>query len=150
MDKVTILFGTESGNSEMVADDIAKSLEDNGIASEVFDMENYDVGDLGTQKMVIIVSSTYGEGDLPRTAQPFFDALQDVKPDLSSTRFAAFGLGDSTYDTYNLGVASLISAFTDLGAVQVGETGRHDADSGLDASDVAVPWATGLFSGARA
>lgn len=91
MDTVTILFGTESGNSEMVADDISKSLEDNGIKNEVFDMEGYDVGDLGTQSMVIIVSSTYGEGDLPQTALPFFNALNDVKPDLSSTRFAALG-----------------------------------------------------------
>lgn len=146
MDTVTILFGTESGNSEMVADDISKSLEDNGIKNEVFDMEGYDVGDLGTQSMVIIVSSTYGEGDLPQTALPFFNALNDIKPDLSSTRFAAFGLGDSTYDTYNRGIATLVSAFIDLGATQVGETGRHDADSGLDASDIAVLWADDLFA----
>lgn len=149
MDTVTILFGTESGNSEMVADDISKALEDNGIKSEVFDMEDYDVGDLGMREMVIIVSSTYGEGDLPQTALPFFTALNELKPDLSSTRFAAFGLGDSTYDTYNRGISTLASAFADLGATQVGETGRHDADSGLDASDVAVPWINDLFAAAR-
>lgn len=149
MDTVTILFGTESGNSEMVADDISKALEDNGIKSEVFDMEDYDVGDLGMREMVIIVSSTYGEGDLPQTALPFFKALNELKPDLSSTRFAAFGLGDSTYDTYNRGISTLVSAFADLGATQVGETGRHDADSGLDASDVAVPWINDLFAAAR-
>lgn len=149
MDTVTILFGTESGNSEMVADDISKALEDNGIKSEVFGMEDYDVSDLGAHQMVIIVSSTYGEGDLPQTALPFFNALNQVQPDLSSTRFAAFGLGDSTYDTYNLGISTLVSAFTELGATQVGETGRHDADSGLDASDVAVTWINELFTAAR-
>jgi MioC protein len=148
VDTVTILYGTESGNSEMVADDLCTALGRNGIKSEVFGMENYDVADLGTQKLVIVVSSTYGEGDLPQTALPFFDALNEVRPDLSSMRFAAFGLGDSTYETYNRGIARLVAAFTDLGATQVGETGHHDADSGLDASEVAVSWVDDLFAAA--
>jgi MioC protein len=148
VDAVTILYGTESGNSEMVADDLCTALERNNIKSEVFDMEDYDVADLGAQKLVIVVSSTYGEGDLPQTALPFFDALNEVRPDLSSTRFAAFGLGDSTYETYNRGIERLVAAFTGLGATQVGETGHHDADSGLDASEVAISWVDDLFAAA--
>ncbi|ART72993.1 nitric oxide synthase [Mycobacterium dioxanotrophicus] len=150
MDTVTILYGTESGNSEMVADDVCTALERTGIKSEVFDMETYDVADLGARKLVIVVSSTYGEGDLPQTALPFFDTLNEVRPDLSSTRFAAFGLGDSTYETYNRGIARLVAAFTDLGATQVAETGYHDADSGLDPSEVAADWLTTIFAAATA
>lgn len=140
MNTITILFGTETGNSEMVAEDICNSLEDKGIKSEVFSMDEYMVDDLIGEKLMVLVTSTYGEGDLPNTAISFFDTLATTKPDLTGMRFAAFGLGDSSYDSYNLGVVALIAACTELGAQQVGATGRHDANSGLDPSDIAVSW----------
>jgi MioC protein len=144
MNAVTILFGTESGNSEMVAEDICKSLEQKGIESEVFGMEDYHVDRLPEQHTVIIITSTYGEGDLPETAEPFFKALTAAKPDLSAVHFAAFGLGDSSYDTYNRGIRTLAAAFVALGATQRGQTGFHDADSGLEPSQVALEWLAGI------
>jgi MioC protein len=149
MTTATILFGTETGNSEMVADEIAAALDPFGVTSEIHSMGDYPVDDLCGENLVILITSTYGEGDLPDTAIPFFDALKECKPDLSRTRFAAFGLGDSSYDTYNNGIATLIEAVTDLGAVQIGETGRHDADSGLDPCDIATSWATETFAAAE-
>jgi MioC protein len=142
---VSILFGTESGNSEMVADDLAVALHDSGIDSQVSDMENYDPAQLSNEAMVVVITSTYGEGDLPQTAIAFHEGLQREKPDLSSMRFAAFGLGDSTYATYNQAIETLVKTLTELGASQLGDTGYHDADSGLDASDCAVDWATTVF-----
>lgn len=146
MNTVTILFGTESGNSEMVAEDLCDALEENGIKGEVFAMDDYPVDELSQQEVVVLVSSTYGEGELPAGALPFFAALNAVRPDLSSTRFAAFGLGDSTYETFNRGIALLVDAFADLGAEQIGDTGRHDADTGLDASEAAVGWINEVFA----
>ena len=149
MSTATILFGTETGNAEMVADELLAALEPFGITGEVHSMGDYPVEDLRGQQMVILITSTYGEGDLPDTAIPFFEALTQRKPDLSSTRFAAFGLGDSSYDTYNNGIATLIEAVTDLGATQIGETGRHDAESGLDPCDTATTWARETFAAAE-
>jgi MioC protein len=140
MNTVAILFGTETGNAEMVADELLTALDPFGFTGEVHSMGDYPVENLCGQ-LVILITSTYGEGDLPDTAIPFFDALKERKPDLSSTRFAAFGLGDSSYDTYNNGISTLIDAVVDLGATQIGETGRHDADSGLDPCDTAMSWA---------
>ncbi|MGV0680496.1 flavodoxin domain-containing protein [Mycolicibacterium fortuitum] len=144
MSAITVLFGTESGNSEMVAEDICKSLEQTGIQSECLGMEDYHVGRLLEERTVVIITSTYGEGDLPETAEPFFNALTSSKPDLSAVQFAAFGLGDSSYDTYNRGIRKLTAAFADLGATQLGETGFHDADSGLDPTQVALEWLAGI------
>ena len=149
MNTATILFGTETGNAEMVADELLTALEPFGFTGEVHSMGDYPVEDLCGQQMVILITSTYGEGDLPDTAIPFFDALKQQKPDFSSTRFAAFGLGDSSYDTYNNGIATLIEAVTDLGATQIGETGRHDAESGLDPCDTAMTWAQETFASAE-
>lgn len=149
MTTATILFGTETGNSEMVADEISTALDPFGVTCEVHSMADYPVGDLSEQQLVILITSTYGEGDLPDTAIPFFDALKESKPDLSATRFAAFGLGDSSYETYNNGIATLIEAVAGLGATQIGETGRHDADSGLDPCDIATSWANETFAAAE-
>lgn len=146
MNEITIIFGTETGNSEMVADDLCNALEQMGIVSRVIGMEDYDVEILCDEAMVIVVSSTYGDGELPNTAQPFVTALETSKPNLGSMKFAAFGLGDSTYETYNRGVGTLVERLVDLGATQIGLTGHHDADSGLDAAAVALDWISGIFA----
>lgn len=144
MSTVTILFGTESGNAEMVADDVCAVLLSSGLTADVAGMEDVTVTDLADRQLVLLISSTYGEGELPATALEFHAELQRLRPDLSAVRYAAFGLGDSTYDTFNLGITTLAETFAELGAQRVGEIGSHDADSGLDPSAVATSWATEL------
>lgn len=141
MSAINILFGTESGNAELVADDIAETFNNAGVAAEAIDMEDFDVEELPEAGTVVVITSTYGEGELPATTQPFEDALLAHKPDLSGLRFAAFGLGDSSYETYNNAIGILTKDLTGLGAVQIGETGRHDAVSGDSFTDVATSWA---------
>ncbi|KAF0966992.1 MULTISPECIES: cytochrome P450 [unclassified Gordonia (in: high G+C Gram-positive bacteria)] len=141
MTDVTVLFGTETGNAEMVADDIASALGEFDIEATVVGMEDFDVADLAASGTVVLVTSTYGEGELPATTQPFFDAMKAAEPDLTGLRFGAFGLGDSTYDTYNNAIDILVGAVTDAGATQVGATGRHDAASFQPADGPVAEWA---------
>jgi MioC protein len=141
MTAIQILFGTESGNAELVADDIAEAFTNAGTDARVIPMEDFDVASLAEPGTVVVVTSTYGEGELPATTAPFAEALVDAKPDLSGLRFAAFGLGDSSYETYSNAVDILTEHFTSLGAQQIGETGRHDAVSGDSFTDVATSWA---------
>lgn len=141
MTTINILFGTESGNAELVADDITETFTNAGIDAEAVAMEDFDVAMLPEAGAVVVITSTYGEGELPATTQPFEDALLAQKPDLSTLRFAAFGLGDSSYETYNNAIGILTKDLTGLGAVQIGETGRHDAVSGDSFTDVATAWA---------
>lgn len=141
MSTIKILFGTESGNAELVADDIADAFASAEVDAEVIAMEDFDVTELPEAATVVVITSTYGEGELPATSQPFEDHLHAEKPDLSSLRFAAFGLGDSSYETYNNAIGILTKDLTELGAAQIGETGRHDAVSGDSFTDVATAWA---------
>lgn len=141
MSTIKILFGTESGNAELVADDIADAFASAEVDAEVIAMEDFDVTELPEAGAVVVITSTYGEGELPATSQPFEDHLQAEKPDLSSLRFAAFGLGDSSYETYNNAIGILTKDLTELGAAQIGDTGRHDAVSGDSFTDVATAWA---------
>lgn len=141
MTTIPVIYGTESGNAEMVADDICETLTAAGHVVEVVSMEDYEVTALADNPFVVVVTSTYGEGELPETAVPFHDALIEQAPDLSAVRFAAFGLGDSSYETYGNAISIVEQALGSLGATRVGEIGRHDAARGESFTDVAVAWA---------
>ena len=146
MTEVNVLFGTESGNSEMVADEIADVLSTAGMSAVVTELTDADVSDLSASDILLFISSTYGEGGLPASAEPFYEALSAERPALQGVRFAAFGLGDGSYENYNRAIDTLSALLVDLGAEQVGTTGRHDATSGTSPVDVAVEWASDLIA----
>ncbi|WP_026917336.1 flavodoxin domain-containing protein [Gordonia shandongensis] len=139
-----ILYGTETGTGELVADAIADVLAADHDPS-IYDMAEFAAEDLDPADFLVVVCSTYGEGELPSSALPFADELDEEEPDLSGLRFAVFGLGDSVYgDTYNRGGEIMAGKLTALGAVQVGEHFRHDASSTVKPTKVAAEWAESL------
>ncbi|BDS50672.1 flavodoxin domain-containing protein [Rhodoluna lacicola] len=142
--KVVILFGTESGNAEFAAEDIAAEIS--GRDSEVVDMTDFDVSDFTPENFYIIISSTHGEGELPSGAVPFFEALESDAPDLAGIEYAVFGLGDSSYENYSRGSELISEKLTELGAKRVGEYGRHDADTGTLPNAGAVAWSKDILS----
>ncbi|WP_327313571.1 flavodoxin domain-containing protein [Streptomyces sp. NBC_01235] len=146
MTVVHVLFGTESGNAEMVADDIAAAFGDQGFETVTAELTDVEVSDLADMHIAVFVSSTYGEGGLPETAAPFYDALMAERPDLTGVRFAAFGLGDSVYETFNNAIETLRTALLELGAEQIGTTARHDAASTTPATELAEAWARDLLA----
>ncbi|WP_072807501.1 flavodoxin domain-containing protein [Rhodococcoides yunnanense] len=146
---VVVLFGSETGTAEEVADKIAEVLSDHD--AEVRDMLEYEVSDIDTGDFHVIICSTYGDGELPTGAEPFYDALVEDAPDLTGLRFALFGLGDRVYeDTFNRGGEIIAGKLVELGAVQVHEHARHDSSSNVKPKTQAEEWArelTGLLVG---
>jgi len=144
--KLRILFGTETGNAEMLADDLVEAASADFEASSQ-DMAQFDVSELNAvDGFYLLVCSTYGDGELPGSAQPFAEALATQRPDLSGLRFAVFGLGDSFYATYNQGSALLAAQFKELGATQIGERGLHDATSGELPGEVGLKWLKSILA----
>lgn len=139
-----ILYGTETGTAELVADAIADVLAADFDPS-IYDMTDFAAEDLDPEDFLVVVCSTYGEGELPSGALPFADELDDVKPDLAGMRFAVFGMGDSVYDdTFNRGGEIMAEMLSKLGATQVGEHFRHDASSTIKPASAGADWAEGL------
>jgi MioC protein len=140
---VVVLFGSETGTAEEVADKIADVLVDHD--AEVRDMLEYEVSDIDTDDFHVIICSTYGDGELPTGAEPFYDALVEDAPDLAGLRFALFGLGDRIYeDTFNRGGEIIAEKLVELGAVQVHEHARHDSSSNVKPKAQAEEWAREL------
>lgn len=138
--KIAVLYGTETGNAEMLAEDIQSALDAEHDVT-CANLADTDPADLDRQAFHVMVCSTYGEGDLPSSARPFAERLDAGAPDLSGLRFAIFGLGDGEYaDTFAHGSKKLAEKLRTLGAIQVGERLTHDAAGGEMPEDLALPW----------
>lgn len=149
--KFTVLYGTESGNSELIAEDLGAKLRESSDEVEVFDLQDFDPAAISPDTLYLVVCSTHGEGDLPNTAIPFAEAFDQALPDLTGVRYAMFGLGDTFYEeTYSQGSEHIDRRFAAQGAERVGEYGRHDASSWDLPSDVALEWLPGVLEAAGA
>ena len=148
---IVVLYGTESGNSELIAQDLSDKINADGASAEVFDLQDFEPESITAENFYIIVCSTHGDGELPNTAQDFFEKFAEFEGDLTGVRYAMFGLGDSFYeDTYSQGSEHIDRRFAELGAERVGEYGRHDASSWDLPSDVALEWLPAVVSAADA
>lgn len=137
---IPIFFGTETGNAELVAEDICDVLNQCGYLAKLLDLEKFDVQELAQYPLGIFICSTYGDGELPATAIRFYEALHTSSIDLSGSSFAYFGLGDSYYQTFNNGIHILEQTFQKMGVMKIGELGMHDASDGGIPSDTAMDW----------
>ena len=144
--KITLLYGTETGNAEMLAEDIQSELEG---AHEVDcqNLEDFAPADFDAGTFYMLVCSTYGDGELPASAQPFAEMMAAETPDLNGVHFAIFGLGDSEYDeTFNHGSGRLAELMASYGASQLGDRIVHDASGEDLAEDLAFPWAVAVVA----
>jgi len=135
--KLTILYGTETGNSARIAQDVAKAAQAAGLTARVADMADYKQRELGQEQDLLIVVSTYGDGDPPQPATGFFEFIEGRKaPKLPDVRFAVLALGDSTYEYYCQGGKRLDARLEELGAARLLD--RVDCD--VDYEENAENW----------
>ena len=134
---LTILYGTETGNAAELARSLEAAAKARGLAPVLADMADYKVRQLGQEQDVLIVVSTYGEGDPPQPATGFFEFVEGRKaPKLPGARFAVLALGDSTYEYYCQAGKRLDRQFEELGAARLAD--RVDCD--VDYEDAAAAW----------
>lgn len=138
--KIHFLYGTQSGSAEILCDNLKDEVSDR-FESEVMSLDEVDPAALDADTFYVLVTATFGSGQLPDSAISFFDTLEEAKPDLSHVRFAIFGLGDKSFgETFNNGSNLLMAEMLACKAQMVGDRGLHDASSEDLPQDVALPW----------
>jgi len=138
---VSILWGSQTGNSEGLAKKAAKKLTAEGFEPKVIDMGSYDFAQLPSEKNVLIITSTYGDGEAPDNAQPLHEALMaSEEANLGDTNFAVFGLGDSEYPDFCQCSKDFDAQLEKLGAKRILD--RIDCD--VDFDDEFKDWIAAL------
>ncbi len=148
--KLVLLVGTMTGTAQLVAQELELVWDDGELQVETLLMDKLDASVFGRDGIFLIVTSTYGQGDVPDNAKALYEDLRAKRPDLSRVRYGVFGLGDRTYaETFNFGGKRFDDILTELGAQRIGDRVQHDASSGVLPEETAEEWGAGWLALAR-
>jgi sulfite reductase (NADPH) flavoprotein alpha-component len=97
---LTVLYGTESGNAEELAAVSTKAAKKRGFKAVMKNMSDISPDDLAKVENLLVIVSTWGEGDPPETAVSFHNDLMSGERDFSKLRFSVCALGDTSYEQF--------------------------------------------------
>ncbi len=140
---VLILFGTQSGNSEDLASQLAKSASSYNLTPTVLDMESTTVEQMASSERILIICSTWGEGEMPDSAEDLWDSISaDNVPRMEKTHFSVCALGDTSYEFFCQSGKDWDNRLEELGAKRIFP--RQDCD--VDFDEPYAEWAKGALS----
>merc|ERR1719443_1864684 len=127
-ERVTVLYGSDTGNAEMVAKNFHFEMKRRGMRAKCMAFNEVTLSDLQEESKILAVVATAGQGDMPKTAVRFWQQmeafLETAPPNyLPDTKFAVFGMGDSSYVFFNEAAKKIDSAFEKLGGQRLQDLG---------------------------
>ncbi|MEM7702581.1 MAG: sulfite reductase subunit alpha [Pseudomonadota bacterium] len=136
---IDILYGTQTGNAEGVAELAAEQFAGQGFAPRTHELDAIDMEALSTMRQAIFVVSTYGEGEMPDNGELFWEQLSaGAAPRLEDLKFGVIALGDTSYDEFCQAGKVIDTRLEQLGAKRLLE--RVDCD--VDFEDPSEAWLT--------
>lgn len=100
VNKITIVYGTETGNSKRLATDFAAKAKQKSIQAKVIGMDQYRLNDLSKEEYLLAVISTHGEGEPPIAAKKFYDHIHNNGFKLEKLKYSVLALGDTSYPLF--------------------------------------------------
>jgi len=134
---LTIVYASESGNSEKLAGDLAKSARKNGLKPTIIDMADLDLSALTTAKRLVFIAATWGEGEPPaRAIRAYNELMGEGVPRLEGVEFGVLALGDTAYAEFCAIGKKIDERLAALGGKRIVD--RVDCD--LDFAEPAGRW----------
>ncbi len=134
---VTIVYASESGNCEKLANDLAKAARKNGLKPTLIDMADLELTELTKAKRLVFIAATWGEGDPPaRAVRAYGELMGEGAPRLDGVEFGVLALGDTAYAEFCAIGRKIDERLAALGGKRVVE--RVDCD--LDFAAPATAW----------
>jgi len=139
---IHILYGTQTGNSESVAHDAATMAKAHGLNPSVLSLDEIDKDNFIKAEYLILITSTYGEGEMPDNSQMLWDEISsDDSLDLSNMKYSVLALGDTSYDLFCKAGIDWDERLEKLGANRL--VARIDCD--VDFDEAAEGWMSSVI-----
>jgi sulfite reductase (NADPH) flavoprotein alpha-component len=134
---LTIVYASESGNCETLANNLAKAARKNGLKPTLIDMADLDLAQLSAAKRLVLIAATWGEGDPPaRAVRAYGELMGEGAPRLDGIEFGVLALGDTAYVEFCAIGKNIDERLAALGGKRVVD--RVDCD--LDFATPAAAW----------
>src|SRR6476620_10174346 len=134
---LTIVYASESGNSEKLAGDLAKAARKNGLKPTLIDMADLELSALTAAKRLVVIAATWGEGEPPaRAVRAYNELMGEGAPRLDGIEFSVLALGDTAYVEFCAIGKKIDERLAALGGKRVVD--RVDCD--LDFAEPAARW----------
>jgi sulfite reductase (NADPH) flavoprotein alpha-component len=144
--RVTVVYGSQTGNSKRIAEKLGRAAEAAGLAARVYAASNYPVKDLAKERLLVTVISTQGDGDPPDDARGLMEFLLSRRaPKLEQLSYSVLALGDSSYPKFCETGKQVDERLAALGAKRLLD--RVDCD--VDYDTLAAGWLERVVTSAR-
>jgi sulfite reductase (NADPH) flavoprotein alpha-component len=126
--KITIAYGTESGNSKKIANLFASRAKQEGIHAKLISLDQYRLTDLPKEEYFLTVISTQGEGEPPASAKKFYDHIHQNGFKLPKLKYGVLALGDTSYPMFCKAGEDVDHQLRNLGGERIVDIRRCDVD----------------------
>ena len=117
---ITVLSASQTGNARAVAARLHEALLSRNLPATLVSCADYKPKHLAAEQILLLVTSTQGEGEPPEEALSLFKLVNGKKaPDLGGLKFAVLGLGDSSYPKFCGAAVDFDSRLAALGGVRL-------------------------------
>ncbi len=128
INKITIAYGTETGNSKKLATEFAAKAKKKGIHAKVQSMDQYRLNDLSKEEYFLAVISTHGDGEPPAAAKKFYDHVHQNGFKLDKLKYSVLALGDTSYPLFCKAGEDVDEQLTKLGGRRFFPIQKCDVD----------------------
>ena len=140
MKKANLVFGTVYGSAQFAAETLEKEMQVLG-----YDVTLWQPNDVASfippqDELLVVVTSTTGQGDLPEDIQPWYHNLKNLAPYLPALNYSVIALGDSSYETFCCAGRAVDVLLSELGAKPLVELLEIDACETMEPEVEAIKW----------
>ncbi|BFI91015.1 assimilatory sulfite reductase (NADPH) flavoprotein subunit [Enterobacterales bacterium endosymbiont of Anomoneura mori] len=136
-DKITIISSSQTGNAHYLSKKLYDELLKKEIKVKLFNVKDYKFRKISEENILIIITSTQGDGEPPEEAFAFYNYLHSKKiKHLKNIKYAIFGLGDKTYEKFCQTSKDFDKILFNLGAKRIIDR----VDSDIEFEKVASDW----------